>query len=235
MPLQAPTLLLIPFILQPFFSAVGEVWEARPGSNGAGVSRSTGVFFRSDGPDKGQEPPPHQEDVVWVTHRGDERIHPKRYNGDLRTRLDSFRSAVLWRSLFTRSFRCLCWHGDFPFDPDIHLNGTTLMSMKRDPLCDELALSSNPPGTQSSNKCVSPPHQPKPPSMPRNAKTVTHSRRAPYLSRTQPSMSHSSGPKPSSSAFSRPTYQLLLYQCASCVVARCHVSFSLTAGCCSAV
>lgn len=82
MPLQAPELLLICFILQPFFSAVGEVWEARPGWNGAGVSRSAGAFFGSGGPDKGQEPPPHQENVVGVNHRGDERIHPKRYDGD---------------------------------------------------------------------------------------------------------------------------------------------------------
>ncbi|TWW72255.1 TOG array regulator of axonemal microtubules protein 1 [Takifugu flavidus] len=78
---------------------------------------------------------------------------------------------------------------------DIHLNGTTLMSSKRDPLCDEFTIDSNPAGTQSSNKCTTPPHQPKPPSMPRNSKPVTHLRRAPFLSKTQPPMSHCSDEK----------------------------------------
>ncbi|XP_029350108.1 TOG array regulator of axonemal microtubules protein 1 isoform X2 [Echeneis naucrates] len=79
---------------------------------------------------------------------------------------------------------------------DPHLNGSTLTSAKADPLSDESPISPNspvsPPGPQSPIKCFTPPHQPSPPTVPPNPKNPSRLRRAPSLSRTRPSLSHSS-------------------------------------------
>lgn len=72
---------------------------------------------------------------------------------------------------------------------DLPLNGS-----KADPLSDESPISpASPPGPQSPKKCLSPPHQPSPPAAPPNPKNVSRLRRAPSLTRTRPSLSHSSG------------------------------------------
>lgn len=78
---------------------------------------------------------------------------------------------------------------------DLHQNGSILtLSTKADPLFDESPVSpASPPGTQSSKKCFTPPHQPSPPTVPPNPKNVSRLRRAPSLTRTRPSLSHSSG------------------------------------------
>lgn len=215
--------LLICLILQPFFSAVGKVWEAWPGSNGAGVSRSAGAFFRSGGPDEGQEPPPHQEDVVWVTHRGDERIHPKRYDGDLWTRLDSFRSVVLWKS----PFHTILWVDMVTFP----LTQTYIWTAPRScPWKEILSAMSSP---------SAPTHQA--PKAPTSASARPTNRsplqclETPKPWPTQGGLRISAEP-----SLQCPTAQvqkpvLLPSLDLICVVARCHVSFSLTAGCCSAV
>ncbi|KAM9341259.1 TOG array regulator of axonemal microtubules protein 1 [Symphorus nematophorus] len=79
---------------------------------------------------------------------------------------------------------------------DLHLNGSTLTSTKADLLSDESPISptspASPPGPQSPNKCFTPPHQPSPPTVPPNPKNQSRLRRAPSLSRTRPSLSHSS-------------------------------------------
>ncbi|XP_029982201.1 TOG array regulator of axonemal microtubules protein 1 isoform X2 [Sphaeramia orbicularis] len=79
---------------------------------------------------------------------------------------------------------------------DLHLNGSTLTSTKADLLSDESHISStspvSPPGLQSPIKCFTPPHQPSPPTVPPNPKNTSRLRRAPSLSRTRPSLSHSS-------------------------------------------
>ncbi|KAM8736292.1 TOG array regulator of axonemal microtubules protein 1 isoform 1-T1 [Acanthopagrus schlegelii] len=79
---------------------------------------------------------------------------------------------------------------------DLHLNGSTLTSTKADLLSDESPISPNspvsPPGPQSPTKCFTPPHQPSPPTVPPNPKNMSRLRRAPSLSRTRPSLSHSS-------------------------------------------
>uniref|UniRef100_A0A3B4WMP0 TOG array regulator of axonemal microtubules 1 n=1 Tax=Seriola lalandi dorsalis TaxID=1841481 RepID=A0A3B4WMP0_SERLL len=79
---------------------------------------------------------------------------------------------------------------------DLHLNGSTLTSTKADHLSDESPLSPtspvSPPGPQSPIKCFTPPHQPSPPTVPPNPKNLSRLRRAPSLSRTRPSLSHSS-------------------------------------------
>ncbi|XP_040917294.1 TOG array regulator of axonemal microtubules protein 1 isoform X1 [Toxotes jaculatrix] len=79
---------------------------------------------------------------------------------------------------------------------DLHLNGNTLTSTKTDRLSDESPLNPtspvSPPGPQSPIKCFTPPHQPSPPTVPPNPKNLSRLRRAPSLSRTRPSLSHSS-------------------------------------------
>ncbi|XP_070835057.1 TOG array regulator of axonemal microtubules protein 1 isoform X2 [Chaetodon trifascialis] len=79
---------------------------------------------------------------------------------------------------------------------DLHLNGSPLTSTKTDLLSDESPLSPtspvSPPGPQSPTKCFTPPHQPSPPTVPPNPKNPSRLRRAPSLSRTRPSLSHSS-------------------------------------------
>ncbi|CAJ1073835.1 TOG array regulator of axonemal microtubules protein 1 isoform X1 [Xyrichtys novacula] len=79
---------------------------------------------------------------------------------------------------------------------DRHLNGSTLPTTKGDPLSDESLISptspTSPPGPQSPLKCFTPPHQPSPPTVPPNPKNMSRVRRAPSLSRTRPSLSHSS-------------------------------------------
>ncbi|XP_061599844.1 TOG array regulator of axonemal microtubules protein 1 [Cololabis saira] len=78
---------------------------------------------------------------------------------------------------------------------DLHLNGSTVTFTKADPLSDESPISAtspaSPPG-QSPIKCFTPPHHPSPPTVPPNPKKGSRVRRAPSLSRTQPSLSHSS-------------------------------------------
>ncbi|XP_071377812.1 TOG array regulator of axonemal microtubules protein 1 [Centroberyx affinis] len=83
-----------------------------------------------------------------------------------------------------------------PVIKDLHLNGNTVPSTKADHSPDESPISptspSSPPGPQSPIKCFTPPHQPSPPTVPPNPKTLPRLRRAPSLSRTRPSLSHSS-------------------------------------------
>ncbi|XP_035466773.1 TOG array regulator of axonemal microtubules protein 1-like [Scophthalmus maximus] len=74
---------------------------------------------------------------------------------------------------------------------DLHLNGSTLTSTKADHLSTPLSPVS-PPGPQSPLKCFTPPHQPSPPTVPPNPRNLSRLRRAPSLSRTRPSLSHSS-------------------------------------------
>ncbi|XP_037551179.1 TOG array regulator of axonemal microtubules protein 1 [Nematolebias whitei] len=73
---------------------------------------------------------------------------------------------------------------------DLPLNDSILTSTKADLLSDESPTS--PPGPQSPRKCLTPPHQPSPPAVPPNPKNVSRLRRAPSLTRTRPSLSHSS-------------------------------------------
>ncbi|KAL7379612.1 hypothetical protein ABVT39_002392 [Epinephelus coioides] len=79
---------------------------------------------------------------------------------------------------------------------ELHLNGSTVASTKADLLSDESPISptspASPPGPQSPIKCFTPPHQPSPPTVPPNPKNLSRLRRAPSLSRTRPSLSHSS-------------------------------------------
>ncbi|XP_028252223.1 TOG array regulator of axonemal microtubules protein 1 isoform X2 [Parambassis ranga] len=76
---------------------------------------------------------------------------------------------------------------------DLHLNGSTLPSTKTGFVSDESPTSPvSPPGPQSPMKSSTPPHHPSPPTVPPNAKTTSRVRRAPSLSRTRPSLSHSS-------------------------------------------
>ncbi|XP_054469760.1 TOG array regulator of axonemal microtubules protein 1 isoform X2 [Anoplopoma fimbria] len=79
---------------------------------------------------------------------------------------------------------------------DLNLNGSTLASTRADLLSDESPISPtspvSPPGPQSPIKCLTPPHQPSPPTVPPNPKNLSRLRRAPSLSRTRPSLSHSS-------------------------------------------
>ncbi|XP_068436112.1 TOG array regulator of axonemal microtubules protein 1 isoform X2 [Clinocottus analis] len=79
---------------------------------------------------------------------------------------------------------------------DLHLNGSTMASTKADHLSDESPISPtspvSQPGLQSPMKCFTPPHQPSPPTVPPNPKNLSRLRRAPSLSRTRPSLSHSS-------------------------------------------
>ncbi|KAG7511268.1 TOG array regulator of axonemal microtubules 1 isoform X2 [Solea senegalensis] len=63
---------------------------------------------------------------------------------------------------------------------DLHLSSSRILS----PV--------SPPGSQTPLKCLSPPHQPSPPTVPPNPKNMSRLRRAPSLSRTRPSLSHSS-------------------------------------------
>ncbi|XP_030574287.1 TOG array regulator of axonemal microtubules protein 1 [Archocentrus centrarchus] len=77
---------------------------------------------------------------------------------------------------------------------DLHLNGSMLTS-KADPLSESpLSPTSpdTPQGPQSPIKCFTPPHHPSPPTVPPNSRNVSRLRRAPSLSRTRPSLSHSS-------------------------------------------
>ncbi|KAK1894324.1 TOG array regulator of axonemal microtubules protein 1 [Dissostichus eleginoides] len=76
---------------------------------------------------------------------------------------------------------------------DLHLNGSTLASTKAERLSDESPVSpTSPLGPQSPSKCLTPPHQPSPPTVPPNSKNRSRLRRAPSLSRTRPSLSLSS-------------------------------------------
>ncbi|KAF3844714.1 hypothetical protein F7725_007877 [Dissostichus mawsoni] len=72
-------------------------------------------------------------------------------------------------------------------------NRDTLASTKAERLSDESPISpTSPLGPQSPSKCLTPPHQPSPPTVPPNSKNLSRLRRAPSLSRTRPSLSHSS-------------------------------------------
>lgn len=74
---------------------------------------------------------------------------------------------------------------------DLHLNGNTMATSKASSSSlDEPPAS--PQGSQSPSKCFSPPHQPSPPTVPLNPKTTPRLRRAASLTRTRPSLSHSS-------------------------------------------
>ncbi|TNN87143.1 Protein FAM179B [Liparis tanakae] len=79
---------------------------------------------------------------------------------------------------------------------NLHLNGSTLASSKADLFSDDSPISPTSPvsqlGPQSPLKCFTPPHQPSPPTVPPNPKNISRLRRAPSLSRTRPSLSHSS-------------------------------------------
>ncbi|XP_056283048.1 TOG array regulator of axonemal microtubules protein 1 isoform X2 [Pseudoliparis swirei] len=79
---------------------------------------------------------------------------------------------------------------------DLHLNGSTLASTKADLFSDDSPISPTSPvsqlGPQSPLKCFTPPHQPSPPTVPPNPKNLSRLRRTPSLSRTRPSLSHSS-------------------------------------------
>ncbi|XP_035024069.1 TOG array regulator of axonemal microtubules protein 1 isoform X1 [Hippoglossus stenolepis] len=76
---------------------------------------------------------------------------------------------------------------------DLHLNGSTLSSSKADNLSTPLSPSSpvSPLGPQSPLKGFTLPLQPSPPTVPPNPKNLSRLRRAPSLSRTRPSLSHS--------------------------------------------
>ncbi|XP_076017819.1 TOG array regulator of axonemal microtubules protein 1 [Genypterus blacodes] len=81
---------------------------------------------------------------------------------------------------------------------DLHLNGSTLNFSKADLPADEPPHSPvtvsplSPPPSQSPNKCLSPAHQPSPPTVPPNPKNLPRLRRALSLTRNRPSLSHSS-------------------------------------------
>lgn len=76
---------------------------------------------------------------------------------------------------------------------DFHLNGSTLTSTKSDFLSDESSISATCPASPPEPvKCLTRPHRPSPPAVPPNPNNVSRLRRAPSLSRTRPSMSHSS-------------------------------------------
>ncbi|XP_054894122.1 TOG array regulator of axonemal microtubules protein 1 isoform X3 [Poeciliopsis prolifica] len=79
---------------------------------------------------------------------------------------------------------------------DWRLNGNTLISTKSDRLSDESSISATspacPPEPESPVKSSTTPHHPSPPTLPPNSKNVSRLRRAPSLSRTRPSLSHSS-------------------------------------------
>lgn len=91
-------------------------------------------------------------------------------------------------------FLCLVIQTLFFSVADLHMNGSTVTS-KADAVSDESLVTSpdTPQGPQSPIKCFTPPHQPSPPTVPPNPKNVSRLRRAPSLSRTRPSLSHSSG------------------------------------------
>ncbi|KAK5606502.1 hypothetical protein CRENBAI_019847 [Crenichthys baileyi] len=73
---------------------------------------------------------------------------------------------------------------------DLRLNSSTLTSTRSDLPSDESTISA--PEPQSPVKCLTTPHHPSPPTLPPNPKNVSRLRRAPSLSRTRPSVSHSS-------------------------------------------
>ncbi|XP_077408053.1 TOG array regulator of axonemal microtubules protein 1 isoform X2 [Vanacampus margaritifer] len=79
---------------------------------------------------------------------------------------------------------------------DLHLNGSTITSCIEDLPSDgspiSLASSVSPPGPQSPVKCLTPPHQPSPPTVPPKPQNMFRMRRAPSLSRRRPSLSHCS-------------------------------------------
>ncbi|XP_077394371.1 TOG array regulator of axonemal microtubules protein 1 isoform X2 [Festucalex cinctus] len=79
---------------------------------------------------------------------------------------------------------------------DLHLNGSTNTSCIEDLPSDgspiSLTSSVSPPGPQSPVKCLTPPHQPSPPTVPPKPQNMFRMRRAPSLSRRRPSLSHSS-------------------------------------------
>ncbi|XP_061650167.1 TOG array regulator of axonemal microtubules protein 1-like isoform X2 [Phyllopteryx taeniolatus] len=78
---------------------------------------------------------------------------------------------------------------------DLHLNCSPISCIE-DLTSDEspvsLTSSVSPPGPQSPVKCLTPPHQPSPPTVPPNPHNLSRIRRAHSLSRTRPSLSHSS-------------------------------------------
>ncbi|XP_061700492.1 TOG array regulator of axonemal microtubules protein 1-like isoform X2 [Syngnathoides biaculeatus] len=109
---------------------------------------------------------------------------------------------------------------------DLHPNSSPISCIE-DLTSDEspisLTSSVSPPGPQSPVKCLTPPHQPSPPTVPPNPHNLSRIRRAPSLSRTRPSLCHSSdelspvtvGPKrnvsqpPDLCPFSKPDLALL--------------------------
>ncbi|KAM9842864.1 TOG array regulator of axonemal microtubules protein 1 [Aulostomus maculatus] len=75
---------------------------------------------------------------------------------------------------------------------DLQLNGSTLTSSKSNFTSISPTSPVSPPGPESPTKCLTPPHQPSPPTVPPNTKNMSRIRRAPSLGRTRPSVSHSS-------------------------------------------
>ncbi|XP_061897899.1 TOG array regulator of axonemal microtubules protein 1-like isoform X2 [Entelurus aequoreus] len=78
----------------------------------------------------------------------------------------------------------------------LHLNGSTITFCTADLSSDGSPISPtsplSPPGPHSPIKCLTPPHQPSPPTVPPNPQNMSRVRRAPSLTRTRPSLSHSS-------------------------------------------
>ncbi|XP_051941985.1 TOG array regulator of axonemal microtubules protein 1-like [Hippocampus zosterae] len=83
-----------------------------------------------------------------------------------------------------------------PNSKDLHMNGSTITSWTEDLPSDGSSLSVttsvSPPGPQSPVKCLTPPHQPSPPTVPPKPQNLSRMRRAPSLNRARPSLSHSS-------------------------------------------
>ncbi|XP_037098121.1 TOG array regulator of axonemal microtubules protein 1-like isoform X4 [Syngnathus acus] len=79
---------------------------------------------------------------------------------------------------------------------DPHMNGSAITSCVEDLPLDgsplSLTSSVSPLGPQSPVKCLTPPHQPSPPTVPPKPNKLSRMRRAHSLSRTRPSLSHSS-------------------------------------------
>ncbi|XP_061157356.1 TOG array regulator of axonemal microtubules protein 1-like isoform X1 [Syngnathus typhle] len=110
---------------------------------------------------------------------------------------------------------------------DPYMNGSAITSCVEDLPLDgsplSLTSSVSPLGPQSPVKCLTPPHRPSPPTVPPNPNKLSRMRRAHSLSRTRPSLSHSSdelslvtgdhkkyvSPSPKLRPFSKPDLALL--------------------------
>lgn len=81
--------------------------------------------------------------------------------------------------------------------PELQLNGSVLHSIKPETLMRESPTSpTSAPGPQNPPKCLSPHHQPSPPTGLPSRHTLPRRRRAPSLTRVQPSLSNSCGNAP---------------------------------------